>query len=216
MPKTQRVCVCAARTYELLMRRPCESDERLCFQDNNCLFSACGYLCEGRQGSICSELRAAVAEHVRSSQDISEVMLGMPVEQYCSWIKNEMNWGGENEICFLCDKFNVEIQVVMMNASSSALTYGQTTPRSRNRIYLLYTGQHYDALVEGAHDDILPEAETRLFHPDDTVAFDAQVPRVLARAPSLLRTFHTHTHMHRSWRQRTSTIRMTLRELPCQ
>ena len=100
--------MCAARTYELLMRRPCESDERLCFQDNNCLFSACGYLCEGRQGSICSELRAAVAEHVRSSQDISEVMLGMPVEQYCSWIKNEMNWGGENEICFLCDKFNVE------------------------------------------------------------------------------------------------------------
>jgi len=23
---------------------------------------------------------------------------GMPVDQYCKWIKNEMNWGGENEV----------------------------------------------------------------------------------------------------------------------
>jgi hypothetical protein len=64
----------------------------------------------------------------------------MPKEEYCTWIQNEMNWGGENEICFLCDKFNVEIQVVMMNASSSTLTYGQGAAR-RGRIYLLYTGQ---------------------------------------------------------------------------
>lgn len=49
-------------------------------QDNNCLFSACGYLCEGRQGSICTELRASVAEHVRSSPDVNDVLLGMPVE----------------------------------------------------------------------------------------------------------------------------------------
>ena len=49
-------------------------------QDNNCLFSAVGYLCEGRQGSICTELRAAVAEHVRSSPDVNDVLLGMPVE----------------------------------------------------------------------------------------------------------------------------------------
>ena len=49
-------------------------------KDNNCLFSACGYLCEGRQGSICTELRAAVADHVRSSTDITDVLLGMPVE----------------------------------------------------------------------------------------------------------------------------------------
>ena len=69
-----------------------------------------------------------------------------------------MNWGGENEICFLCEKFNVEIQVVMMGAASSALTYGQGASSRRGRIYLLYTGQHYDALVFGASPDALPEA----------------------------------------------------------
>lgn len=84
-------------------------------KDNNCLFSACGYLAEGRQSGICSELRAAVAEHVRSSPSITSLLLGMPKEEYCEWIRNEMNWGGENEVCFLCDKFNVEIQVFNQN-----------------------------------------------------------------------------------------------------
>eukprot|EP00277_Geminigera_cryophila_P026149 CAMPEP_0179475266 /NCGR_PEP_ID=MMETSP0799-20121207/54514_1 /TAXON_ID=46947 /ORGANISM="Geminigera cryophila, Strain CCMP2564" /LENGTH=370 /DNA_ID=CAMNT_0021284741 /DNA_START=12 /DNA_END=1124 /DNA_ORIENTATION=- len=144
-------------------------------KDNNCLFSACGYLCEGRQGSICTELRAAVAEHVRGSSEISEVMLGMPVDQYCKWIKNEMNWGGENEICFLCDKFNVEIQVVMMGVSSSSLTYGQGEER-RGRIYLLYTGQHYDALVGGDNSEVMPDAETKVFTLGTACdVFDAQV-----------------------------------------
>ena len=144
-------------------------------KDNNCLFSAAGYLCEGRQGAICTELRAAVAEHVRNSPDVSEVMLGMDKEEYCKWIKNEMNWGGENEVCFLCDKFNVEIQVVMMGASSSSLTYGQGAGR-RGRVYLLYTGQHYDAMVGGEHPDVLPDSETKVF-PLGTAcdAFDAQV-----------------------------------------
>lgn len=96
-------------------------------QDNNCLFNACAYLCENRQGSICTELRAAVAEHVRKNADIDEVMLGMPVEEYCTWIKNEMNWGGENEICFLCERFNVEIQVSEQIPQAIPYIYWTTT-----------------------------------------------------------------------------------------
>ena len=116
-----------------------------------------------------------MAEHVRNSDDVSEVMLGMPKEEYCKWIRNEMNWGGENEICFLCDKFNVEIQVVMMGVSSSSLTYG-TAPGRRGRVYLLYTGQHYDALVGGDNPEVMPDAETRVFPSGEACeAFDKQV-----------------------------------------
>ena len=49
----------------------------------------------------------------------------------------------------------------MMGASSSSLTYGQA-PGRRGRIYLLYTGQHYDALVGGETPDVLPDAEAKV------------------------------------------------------
>jgi len=44
--------------------------------------------------------------------------------------------------------FNVEIQVIVMGKNATSLTYGETSQPARlGRIFLLYSGQHYDALV---------------------------------------------------------------------
>ncbi|EKX37507.1 hypothetical protein GUITHDRAFT_144941 [Guillardia theta CCMP2712] len=130
-------------------------------KDNNCLFHSVGYLAEGRQGSICSELRAAVAEHVAHDPAIDEVLLGTNVQEYCQWIKNEMNWGGETEIYILAKKYNLEIIVgTCLRWNMSERLTGENRA---GRIYILYTGQHYDALVGVKEEDDLPEAETRIF-----------------------------------------------------
>ena len=122
-------------------------------KDNHCLFNSIAYLCcDGAQGeSVARSLRNGIADHITNDpQTYNEVMLGMSRADYCKWIKDELNWGGENEICILCEHFNVEIQVICMGENSSSLTYGEThdTHRVRTgRIFLLYSGQHYDALV---------------------------------------------------------------------
>lgn len=142
-------------------------------KDNNCLFSAVGYLCEGRQGSVCTELRAEVAEFVKSSADMSEVMLGMDVEEYGRWIRNEFNWGGETEILCLSKKYQVELQVVLMGPKSTSLTYNEGGG-TKGRVYLLYTGQHYDAIVSAPSPDALPDSETRV-HTSDFADLDKMV-----------------------------------------
>ncbi|KAJ1479062.1 hypothetical protein T484DRAFT_1815791 [Baffinella frigidus] len=62
--------------------------------DNSCLFSAVGYLCQGKQGSsLVRELRAAVAEHVKQDPEAGEASLGMDKEAYCEWIQKFSSWG---------------------------------------------------------------------------------------------------------------------------
>ena len=55
-----------------------------------------------------------------------------------------MNWGGENEIVTLSERFGVEVAVVSCE-SFTVLVYGQAP--GRDRVHLLYTGQHYDPIV---------------------------------------------------------------------
>jgi len=127
-------------------------------KDNHCLFNSIAYLCcDGAQGeSVARSLRNGIADHITNDpQTYNEVMLGMSREDYCKWIKDDSNWGGENEICILCEHFNVEIQVICMGENSSSLTYGETNDTHRvrtGRIFLLYSGQHYDALVGHERD----------------------------------------------------------------
>jgi hypothetical protein len=127
-------------------------------KDNHCLFNSIAYLCcDGANGeSVARSLRNGIADHITSDpQTYNEVMLGMSRADYCKWIKDDLNWGGENEICILCEHFNVEIQVICMGENSSSLTYGETNDTHRvrtGRIFLLYSGQHYDALVGHERD----------------------------------------------------------------
>ena len=126
-------------------------------KNNHCLFNAIAYLCcDGAEGeSIARSLRRNIAESIISDSvtngppKYTEAMLGKPPLEYCEWIQGDANWGGENEICMLCEFFNVEIEVIVMGENTTSLdAYGETNDSQRNgRIFLLYSGQHYDALV---------------------------------------------------------------------
>ena len=132
-------------------------------KDNNCLFNAIAYLCgEAEKVELVEhDFRRSIAEDITNNpQKYSEVMLGKPLGQYCEWIQQSTNWGGENEICILCEQLNVEIEVILMGHTATSLTYGKSqttqTPQYNRlcRIFLLYSGQHYDGLVAQVRDSV--------------------------------------------------------------
>eukprot|EP00037_Helgoeca_nana_P021209 m.213296 g.213296 ORF g.213296 m.213296 type:complete len:392 (+) comp25555_c0_seq1:104-1279(+) len=154
--------------------------------NHSCLFECFNVLCQGLkewEPASSSGLRALCANVVMTDPDpeTKALMLGMAVDKYAVWITNEMNWGGEHEIVALADFFGVEVGVVSCE-SFSTLVYGQTEDAERPRIYILYTGQHYDPIVSveegsaeidtGAADVLaLPSDVTHsLGHPEYTTA----------------------------------------------
>ena len=165
--------------------------------DHECLFTAIAYLAEGsRHGNCGQRLRAICAEAIAADPDMySEVVLGKPNPQYVEWIKNPFNWGGELEIGILAQHFKVEVAVVMMEALF-VLPY--KFEGATKRIYLLYTGQHYDPLVGAAHDDAPVDSEVRHFplgnsdaapHACDELAIDcARLHAKIAREKASQRT----------------------------
>jgi ribA/ribD-fused uncharacterized protein len=117
--------------------------------DNSCLFYCFGYLCAQKEASpaVESSLRSVVADAVLADEDPATraVFLEMEVAEYADWIKNTFHWGGENEILTLASHFNVSVMVISCE-SLTTLTYGEGN--SGGRIHILYTGQHYDPLVQ--------------------------------------------------------------------
>ena len=89
----------------------------------------------------------------------SEAVLGKPNAEYCAWIVNPFNWGGEIELGILAAHFGVELCVVSMEAFY-VLPFSMG---DKGRCYLLYTGQHYDPLVGAASEDAPVSAETKMF-----------------------------------------------------
>merc|ERR1712216_1120709 len=116
--------------------------------DNDCLFNSVGYLTEGSyQNALAYRLRQHCADVVKGDPEMYfEAILGMSNEKYVTWITNPFNWGGENEINILSQHYKVEIAVVAMHGGFT-LVYGEGNPGYRGRIYILYTGSHYDAIV---------------------------------------------------------------------
>eukprot|EP00912_Choanoflagellata_sp_UC4_P001256 UC4_evm1s782 len=155
--------------------------------DNNCLFSAIGYLCSDNNDELSVSLgittsqnalkpyrlRQTCADIAASNPDVwGEAMLGRANFAYTKWILDQFNWGGENEIVMLSGHLHVEIVVVSLDGF--VLSYGNPLDAScRGRIYVVYTGQHYDALVGIRRNDFIKgkevkEEEVRLFPPGDS------------------------------------------------
>jgi hypothetical protein len=130
-------------------------------KDNNCLFTSIAYLCcDGVQDeSVARSLRKKIADCIlrdritNNPPKYTDLLLGKPPLESCEWIKDDANWSGENEILILSEHYNVEITVIMMGDNVTGITYGETRGSLRSgRIFLLYTGQHYDALVGSEHE----------------------------------------------------------------
>lgn len=128
--------------------------------DNDCLFTSIIYLLSSsdnsgpKQSSLtATNLRQVCAQTVSQVNNFfgevsNEVVLGQTVQEYQKWIMDPFHWGGENEILILARHFNVEIKVVSCE-SLTVLSYNSEIQEKKliGKLYLLYTGQHYDPIV---------------------------------------------------------------------
>ena len=134
--------------------------------NHSCLFAAFLYLCEEGEYSDagCNGLRSFCSDMVEQDPDTySDLRLGMANAEYRAFMENPFTWGGENEIIILSAKFGVEVAVTS-SQSLRSLVYNEGA--EGGRINLLYTGQHYDPLVQlsSGEDDgdevrVLPKGE---------------------------------------------------------
>ena len=124
------------KAIQLLVRRVIDPD-------NSCLFNSIGLLI-GMPGESRS-LRSICAESVISDPSLyTSDILGKSPEDYAAWILDIEKWGGEIEMNILSNFFNIEIGAVDIQ-TGKIYFYGSG---NSSRVYLLYDGIHYDAIVK--------------------------------------------------------------------
>ena len=119
--------------------------------DNSCLFTAVDCLLNSGifRGNAADNMRTMCIEKIKGDpQRYTDLYLGQDVNEYCDWLKLCTSWGGEVEILILSELNNIQISVLQMETLST-LTYSPPNVTGNVlRIFLLYTGQHYDALMD--------------------------------------------------------------------
>ena len=94
-------------------------------------------------------LRQQCVAHIEKNPDVfTELQLGQDANSYCVELLKDFTWGGETEILILAELKNVVITVVPLD---SLVPLSYSPPESKRphigTIFILYTGQHYDAMI---------------------------------------------------------------------
>ena len=144
--------------------------------DNSCCFAAISYCMYGNR-SYASDLRETIAGAAGSDPNTwNAATLGKPVGEYQAWIRKPTSWGGGIELALMASHFQVEIAV--MDAQTTRMDLFGTGSGYDSRIYVLYTGIHYDALAWAPSQSAPESGDTRIFSPLDTRVEDAAVALV--------------------------------------
>ncbi|EFP83420.2 uncharacterized protein PGTG_08606 [Puccinia graminis f. sp. tritici CRL 75-36-700-3] len=171
--------------------------------DNSCLFRAAGILLDhGDEHSSSSDLshrlRQIVADAVKNDPVTwCEPILGRDPDLYISKILDKDVWGGAIELAILADHFQTEICSIDVQ-TGRVDRFGQSHNYA-NRIFLVYSGIHYDAITLSP---IPPEElsnQSTCFPPEldfDTTIFPSDEDSFLHAALQLvsqLRQMHYYT-----------------------
>lgn len=117
--------------------------------DNSCLFNAVGLLLDyGNQyeSDVATKLRRTVAEAVTEDPlTWCEPILGQEPHVYTSKILNKNAWGGAIELAILSAHYRTEI--CSIDVQSGRVDRFGESENYPNRIFLVYSGIHYDALT---------------------------------------------------------------------
>jgi ubiquitin thioesterase OTU1 len=148
--------------------------------DNSCLFHACAYVLENRSRDAGPSLRLKVAEVVAAHpQKFTTAFLGRPNPEYCMWIQDPRAWGGAIELSILA--FIYQTEIVALDLSSSRIDrYGQSE-NYITRAFVVYTGNHYDAMAVAEQ---FGASELQ-----DQVLFNSRDEKVLKNAVDFVRSF---------------------------
>jgi len=132
--------------------------------DNSCLFHAVAYLMD-LSGTITADtLRRLVADRMSGEPERwAEVAIAenRTVDAYTAWITNPSSWGGFVDLIVLSECFQTQISVVSLDGLAWT-HYPDDANLYERRVYLLYNGVHYDAIVGTSGGN-----ELRSFSPHD-------------------------------------------------
>ncbi|KAI0977773.1 hypothetical protein GJ496_006838 [Pomphorhynchus laevis] len=137
--------------------------------DNCCLFNAFDYCLSAgchtsNKDSVQSRRKAIAGEILRKPDKYTEAFLGLNPEEYCRKITMPNTWGGAIELDILSDLMHVQICVLDIRANQSYL-FGENFIDT-SRIYLLYDGCHYDAVVRIDSDIVItmfPSTDDKIY-----------------------------------------------------
>lgn len=119
--------------------------QRVMPDDNSCLFRAISKCVLGNDLDGMTELRSMVAQGIQADTErYNSIVLEKEPDEYCKWIQKGTSWGGAIEIGIIAEQFGIEVCAVnVQDGSVQRFNEGQTT-----RSYLVYSGIHWDAIVE--------------------------------------------------------------------
>lgn len=119
-------------------------------KDNCCLFSAIHYA-ETQNSNSSHYLREHVSRYILKNQaKYTKDTLGHTPSDYANWILDPFNWGGEIELIILSEFIQKQIDVICINPFS-VQRFGNYSDY-RKKIYLLFTGAHYNLIVRNFPD----------------------------------------------------------------
>jgi ubiquitin thioesterase OTU1 len=108
------------------------------------LFRSIGYLFE-RNPETAPNLRRVIAEAIKNNPfEYSEAILGKDPEDYCRWIQTSQAWGGAIELAIFSEHYKTEIDSIDI-ATCRVDRFGEG--KYENRVLVLYSGIHYDAVA---------------------------------------------------------------------
>jgi len=141
--------------------------------DNSCLFHAAAYTLENKKRDAQHTMRSKCAEAVAANKNFfTPAILGMPTEQYVRWISQSNSWGGEVELIVL--SFLYQTEIVALDLQSFRVQRIGESSNYTTRVFLVYTGNHYDAIA------VTPAAGG--LERDDQVMFSTRDEKVLQDA----------------------------------
>ena len=163
--------------------------------DNACLFNAIAHVLARQPRHTAQELRQIVAHAILSNPEIySEVVLEREPEEYAAWIQRSNSWGGAIELAILAKHFSCQIASIDVQSGRMDLYEPDHYTSPLERLYLLYSGIHYDAIVLNLGNPELPSPEY------DITRFDPHDKLMEAQARSLAdeaRRNHGYTDLAR-------------------
>jgi len=141
--------------------------KRVVPDDNSCMFHAISLCFEHSKPGKVEDLRNLIAKVILSDPiNYNEATLQKSPEDYAKFMKQTNSWGGSIELSIFSEHYKAEILVFDIPRQRHNC-FGEQRNYAK-RIYLVYDGIHYDALVW----NLAPEANNKdwditIFNPDD-------------------------------------------------
>lgn len=138
--------------------------------DNSCLFHSVAYTCDKRAVDAQQKMRKIVADTVSADpRKWNTNVLGQHPSAYCQWIMNKDVWGGAIELQIFAEYFQSEI-VSFDYTYLREDVFGEGRGFSK-RVFLIYTGQHYDAMAWSPFGNAASTKDQVIFSTKDEYAW---------------------------------------------